>query len=197
MTTAFLDIETAPIDFTEPEINEYMKEKNIFSFSHPLFGKIIAIGIKKEDEEPAIFYGNDEKELLIKFWKFMSEEKINKIVTWNGYGFDIPFINIRSVINEIKKTKNINLNKWKMSDIGSNHIDCMQFFSSIGEFRFVALEIACRLMGVEVPKDRIRGDDIEKLFRNDEWEPIVNKNREDLVILENLYKKIQPFMGLV
>jgi len=195
MTTAFVDIETTPLEFDNKEIINYLMDKSFSRFSHPFFGKIITIGIKKENEEPIFFYGNDEKEILTKFWQFLSENKIDKIVTWNGYGFDIPFINIRSVMNQIKKTKNVNLNKWRMSEVGSNHMDCMQFFSSTGEFQFIALEIACRLMGIEVPKDRIRGEDIEKLFRKGEWDPIINKNKEDLSMLEKLYQKIQPFMG--
>ena len=194
MVTAFLDIETTPLEFDDKEIVNYLMDKKFPRFSHPFFGKIIAIGIKKENEEPVIFHGNDEKELLTKFWRLVSEERIEKIITWNGYGFDIPFINIRSVMNEIKRTKNINLNKWRMLDSGSNHIDCMQFFSSAGEFQFIALEIACRLMGIEVPKDRIRGEDVEKIFKRGEWEPIINKNKEDLLMLEKLYQKIQPFM---
>ena len=195
MTTAFLDIETTPLEFDNKEIVSYLMDRNIPRFSHPLFGKIISIGIKKENEEPLMIYGNDEKEILTKFWEFMSENKIDKIVTWNGYGFDVPFLNVRSAMNQIKKTKNINLNKWRMSEVGSNHMDCMQFFSSTGEFQFIALEIACRLIGIEVPKDRVRGEDIEKLFRRGEWEPIINKNKEDLIILEKLYQKIQPFMS--
>lgn len=192
MVVAFIDIETTELEFKEREIINYLMNRNIPRFSHPFFAKIISIGIKKESEEPEIFHGNDEKQILADFWKFISEEKIDKIVTWNGYGFDIPFINIRSVINGIKKTKSINLNKWKMLE--SNHIDCMQFFSSIGEFQFVALEIACRLMDIPISQDRIRGEDIERLLKKSDWETIIKKNKEDLVMLEELYKKIQPFM---
>jgi DNA polymerase elongation subunit (family B) len=192
LVVAFIDIETTELEFKEREIINYLMNRNIPRFSHPFFAKIISIGIKKESEEPEIFHGNDEKQILADFWKFISEEKIDKIVTWNGYGFDIPFINIRSVINGIKKTKSINLNKWKMLE--SNHIDCMQFFSSIGEFQFVALEIACRLMDIPISQDRIRGEDIERLLKKSDWETIIKKNKEDLVMLEELYKKIQPFM---
>lgn len=194
LKTAFVDIETTPLEFDNREIINYLMDRSFSRFGHPLFGKIITIGVKKENEEPIVFYGNDEKEILTKFWQFLSENEIDKIVTWNGYRFDIPFINIRSAINGIKKTKNINLNKWKMLESDSNHIDCMQFFSSGGEFQFIALEIACRLMDIEVPADRIRGEDVERLFKRGEWEPIINKNKEDLILLEKLYKKIQPFM---
>ncbi len=195
MRTAFVDIETTPLEFDNKEIINYLMDKSFPRFSHPFFGKIIAIGVKMENEEPVIFYGNDEKDILTKFWQFLPENNIGKIITWNGYGFDVPFLNIRSVINEIKKTKTINLNKWRMLEVGSNHIDCMQFFSSTGEFQFIALEIACRLMDIQVPPDRIRGDGIEKFFRKGEWEPIINKNKEDLTMLEKLYQKIQPYIS--
>ena len=81
MTTAFLDIETTPLEFDNKEIISYLMDRNIPRFSHPLFGKIISIGIKKENEEPLMLYGNDEKEILTKFWEFMSENKICLLYT--------------------------------------------------------------------------------------------------------------------
>lgn len=192
MVTAFLDIETTPIEFEDKDIINYLMEKKFKRFSHPLFGKIISIGIKIENEEPRFFYGNDEKEILTNFWQFLAENKIDKIVTWNGYEFDIPLIKIRSVINAIKQTKIVNLNKWKMLE--SNHIDCMRYFSVDDTFANVSMEIVCRLMNIEVPKDRIGGEHIEKLVKKEDWEAIVNKNEQDLTMLENIYRKIESFI---
>lgn len=185
-----LDIETVPLKIEDDDIIEYLMDKKFTRGLHPVFSKIIVIGVKEEDEDPIIFYGDDEPEIIKKFWKFFYEKRPNLIVTFNGYKFDIPFIYIRSLINKIELTPTvgINQNKWRLEQ--SNHYDLMLAFSGIDSFQWVSLEILCRMNGITVSDNRTDYEDIEESYKKSEWDPIIEHNKQDLVMTEELYKKI-------
>lgn len=185
-----LDIETIPLQFDDRKIYDYLMDKNIDRHYHPLFSKIITIGIKSDDGKSEIFCGDDERKILTDFWGRLVELNPPLIVTWNGYGFDIPFINMRSIINDIRIKKHINTNKWKM--VTSNHFDCMLSLSVEGNFAWVSLDIACRVFGIQIPKDRIGAGELYAHFQRGKWETIKIHNEQDLLLTEELFRKLRP-----
>ena len=89
----------------------------------PLTGEIIVIGILDYDKNEGVVYFQapgenygeskengmtfkqlSEKEMLQKFWDGAKEYQY--FITFNGRGFDIPFLMIRSAVHEIRPTKN-------------------------------------------------------------------------------------------
>jgi DNA polymerase elongation subunit (family B) len=182
-----LDIETVPLpevyDPKDPNVLDYLMSKEtsrIMGF-HPVFSKIIVVGIKEPDDEPIIYDGDDERRILSDVWDYFDDHRGVKIVTFNGYGFDVPFIKVRSFINEIQPTIDINTNKWMME--GSNHFDCMLAFSHKDTFLWVSLEILCRLHGIEVPEDKIESREVMAYYRSGDWESIrQHKNPSDSII---------------
>jgi len=188
MSYAILDIESVPLKITDESIWIYLSKKATVRTMHPVFSKVIVIGIKTPDADPEVMYDDSEKELLEKFWGLMNEQRPEKIVTYNGYGFDIPFLLVRSAINNVKPTINIHMNKWYME--GSNHFDCMLVLSAKGLFLNVAQEIVCRMLGIDVPSDKISGTQIKDCYKRGDWEPILSRCKQDLIMTEKLYKKI-------
>lgn len=188
MSYLILDIETASIEITNKDIWKYLSEKATVRQLHPVFSKIITIGIKEPNNEPMIIYGDDEKEIIEEFWNKISILEPNVIVTFNGYGFDIPFILVRSSINNVSPTMNINTNKWNMER--SNHFDCMLVFSHKGTFLNVAQDIICKTLSIDV-LDKIGGKEIEEHYIKKIWEPIKHHCTQDLLLTESLYKKIK------
>ena len=191
-----LDIETVPLKIEHEEVREYLMDKKISKEARsldPNYSKIIAIGVKVLNE-PKMFYGDDEEKILNEFWNFMKEfankNPFYRIVTHNGYKFDIPFIIIRSCINNIDLPKevDINTNMWNMKK--SNHFDTMIFFSHYGNFINPNLDVLSKLAGIEVPKERIFGADIEKVYKNNDWGKITEHCRQDVEILEKLFEKL-------
>ena len=108
---------------------EYVKAleelKNGLGFS-PLTGQIVAIGVLDYDKNQGVVYfqapGENlkdfqeenitfkpctEKEMLENFWK--GAEKYNEFITFNGRGFDAPFLAVRSAVHKIKATKGFNV----------------------------------------------------------------------------------------
>ncbi|MEM2925390.1 MAG: hypothetical protein QXJ68_06835, partial [Methanocellales archaeon] len=60
-------------------------------------------------------------------WNYLSKFNPDLIVSFNGYRFDIPFLYVRSLLNEVKPSLPINTNKYNMDR--SNHFDCMLVLS--------------------------------------------------------------------
>jgi uncharacterized protein YprB with RNaseH-like and TPR domain len=183
MKYLFLDIETLPLEINDEYIMRYLMDKkltdNVRSLD-PNYSKIILIGAKYENEFK-LFTG-EEKEILNEFWNFIKDKEI--IVTHNGYKFDVPFIIIRSIINNVKISKEINLNPWNM--LKSNHLDTMMIFSQ-NVFANARLRILAKLNKIEFEDEGVTGKDIERLFKEENFELIKEHCKKDIEILEKLF----------
>lgn len=186
----FLDIETVPFKIEHEEVKEYLMDKKISKEQRvfdPNYSKIISIGIKKMDEDIKIFSG-EEKEILEKLWGYLNENADAVIVTHNGYKFDVPFIVLRSCINDVNIPIKINTSKWSMER--SNHFDVMLFLSNYESFPNINLDILGKMHKIEVDGERFRGAEIEKLFKENKFEEINEHCRQDLELLEKVFKKL-------
>jgi len=186
-----LDIEVAPESREDEQITQYLITKKTGGL-HPLFSKIILIGLKELDAEPLIYHGEDEHKILSQTWEHLAElqKRLKRfsIITFNGYRFDVPFLLIRSAINAVEKTININTNRWTMED--SNHFDLMQLLSGYGEYPFVSLEISCRKLGISVPESAISATEIASRYHKGDWDSILEHSRRNLLLTEALYHKL-------
>ncbi|MFQ5975103.1 MAG: ribonuclease H-like domain-containing protein [Candidatus Hydrothermarchaeales archaeon] len=191
MSYVTLDIETAPLEIKDKTILEYLISRQFVISLHPAFSKVIMIGMKENDGEPFCLYGDDENELLEDFWSYIYWKKPDRVVTFNGYGFDVPFIYIRSIFSGIKRQPcyEINRNKWRMEK--SNHYDCMLALSDGNSFHYVSLDVLCRLFEIPVSEDRLTPKEMARHYRDKNWGPIVEYNKEDVVLTEKLYEEIK------
>jgi uncharacterized protein YprB with RNaseH-like and TPR domain len=188
MSSLVLDIEIAPLDLKDTDVIDYLINKPSRTTLHPVFSKIIVIGIKELENEPIQFYGDDEHRILRRFWTYLKKHRNSRFITFNGYGLDVPFIYVRSTINKVIPTVEIERNLSKMEN--SNHYDCMLAFSHYNTFRWVALDILCKMHGIPAPEKRIPATEIARLYRKRQWKPILMHNRNDLILIEKLYKSI-------
>ena len=190
MNYLFLDIETAPLEIINEDVKNYLMDKKISKESRsldPNYSKVISIALKLNNEDAKIFYGDNESEILINAWGFIRENKAI-IVTHNGYNFDIPFLIIRSCVNNIQIPFMINTNPWNM--LNSKHFDTMVFFSGSGNFTNPNMEILAKLNNIHVEKERISGLEIEKLYKLKDFEKISLRCRQDIEILESIFNKL-------
>lgn len=96
----------------------------------PLTGKIACIGYWNDDIKEVHF--GEESELLDKFWQLAQGKQL---ITYNGKGFDLPFIFKRGMINnrpwaKIKTMKTF-CDRFKSENI---HLDIMVEFCDYGKF---------------------------------------------------------------
>ena len=191
MTHIFLDIETVPMEIKDEAIKNYLMDKKISRKSrsfHPLYSKIIVIGIKELNKPIEVLYNDNENALLEMAWQILGKNPFSVIVTFNGYKFDIPFLIIRSCINSIKLPIQINTNRWAMER--SNHFDVMLFFSQYETFLNSSPEVIGRFLNIDnLEKNSITGADIERIYNEGKIEEIKRKCENDIELLEAIFKK--------
>ena len=191
MSRIIFDIETAGSDFDslEKHVQEYLlrwaesdhekKEVEESLSFYPLTAEIISIGMlnPETDKGTVLFQNNNnpllpfedegvkyetgtEEEILRKFWDFIKNYK--QFVTFNGRGFDCPFIMVRSAVHKIKPTRDLLPNRY-----GSEHIDLLDQFTFYGASRRrFSLDMWCRTFGIKSPKDSgITGYEVKNLHK--------------------------------
>ncbi len=182
----------------------------------PLTGQIVAIGIRDvEREKGAVYYqpspGKDdtnfeegdskfevmtEKEMLEKFWEVA--EKYDTFVTFNGRGFDVPFLMVRSMIHGIRPSKNLLANRYLSSQPwNAKHVDLLDQLSFYGAVwkNKGSLHMWCHALGIESPKAQgVDGDDVKKLFESGHSKQVAQYNARDLVATTELYKKYLEYL---
>jgi len=129
-----------------------------------------------------------EKEMLEKFWQGV--RNYEEFISFNGRGFDVPFILARSAKYEIRATKDLMSNRYLgMQKFGAKHTDLLDQLTFYGAVRRKGnLHLWCKLFNIKSPKaEGITGDDVQELFKNKEYEKIAEYNSWDLEATRELY----------
>ncbi len=186
-----LDIETVPLVIEDDTVKAYLMDKKISKYQrsfHPLFSRIIVICVKELESTTEVYHNDDEKLLLEQFWRRFGELKSPKIITFNGYNFDIPFLITRSIINDVSIPFQINTNKWQMEK--SNHFDVMRFFSSHETFLNISLRTISKILEIKNGgQNGTAGSDIERLYKAGNIDAIKEKCKYDVELLEKVFEK--------
>lgn len=174
----------------------------------PLTGQIVAIGVldaerdkgvvyyqapgaasDEREEGGIIFKAKTEPEMLESFWHGAGE--YHDFVSFNGRGFDVPFLMIRSALHKVRPTKNLLSNRYLgLQRSGARHIDLMDQLSFYGASRRKgSLHLFCRAFGIESPKaGGVSGDNVAALFKEKKYLDIARYNVGDLRATKALYE---------
>ena len=216
------DIETIGVEFNSldekskefvlkfaetPEDQEEAKDGLSFS---PLTGEVVAIGILNPDTDKGAVYFRDptgkleknsekdiqyiplasEKEVLKEFWD--TAQLYDQFVTFNGRGFDCPFLIIRSAVHKIKPTKNLMPNRYESEQFGKiiTHVDLLDRLTFFGSVRRKGnLHMWCQALNIESPKaNGITGDDVGQLFKDKKYLDIAQYCTGDLWATKELFE---------
>ena len=210
LDSATRDVLTKWIKKDSESEEEYVKAleelKSGLGFS-PLTGQIVAIGVLDYDKNQGVVYFQSpgetfkefqeenitfkpctEKEMLENFWK--GAEKYNEFITFNGRGFDAPFLAVRSAVHKIKASKDLMSNRYLSSQkFGATHIDLFDQLTFYGATRRKGgLHLWCRAFGITSPKAQgVTGDDVAQLFKEKKYKEIARYNVGDLNATKELY----------
>lgn len=197
---------------TDDEIKA-VKEGMGFS---PLTGEIVAIGMFNPDtDKGAVYYqspdipGSGRTELkepikeggiefipdteagiLGRFWEAVKH--YDRIITFNGRGFDAPFIMIRSAALKIKPTKDLMPNRYS----AASHVDLLDQLTFYGSVRRkFSLHMWCRAFGIKSPKEEgITGYEVNDLFKKGKHLEIARYCLGDLYATKELFEYWDKFI---
>ncbi|HOY55807.1 MAG TPA: ribonuclease H-like domain-containing protein [bacterium] len=146
---------------------------------------------KNYEQSGVEFIVATEKEILEKFW--LDIKFYDQIITYNGRGFDVPFIIFRSIALGIKPTKNLMPYRYSSKD----HFDILDQLTFYGAFRKFSLEVLCRAFNIKNPKEEgVSGLAINELFKNKDYQTIAEYCMRDVVATKELYEKVKAFIEI-
>ncbi|MBI4846624.1 MAG: ribonuclease H-like domain-containing protein [Candidatus Omnitrophica bacterium] len=168
----------------------------------PLTGEIVAIGMldcdfesgtvffqdlensqKNHKEEDIEYIVCSEKEILENFWKTI--KRYNQFITFNGRGFDCPYILIRSAILKIKAARDLMPYRYDTKA----HIDLYDQMTFYGAMRRgFSLHMFAQAFGIKSPKEEgISGAQVKDLFSQKKYIDIARYCMRDVKATKELY----------
>lgn len=190
--------------------DELIDEAKRYLSLYPFTAKIVAIGLLNiEKEKSIVLYEGEtndewiaeekvmaykpltESEMLKYFWRYV--DKADKLISFNGRNFDIPFIMMRSAINKIKPTKHLMRNRFD----STHHIDLLEQFTFYGITKKFNLDFYCQAFGIESPKSKgITGMEVKELYKAGRIKDIAVYCGKDIQATYELYKIWNQFLNV-
>jgi predicted PolB exonuclease-like 3'-5' exonuclease len=203
------DIETIP-DFkgfaaanghdgkTDDEIRAAMGDK----FPKHIYHSIICIGALvahrdnnhwQVDALGAPHVGNrSERELIASFVNRIAELS-PQLITFNGSSFDLPVLRYRAMTHRLPAV-GLSARPYfkRYTEDAIDLCDVLSSFSSQGK---ASLHEICRVMGLPGKPDGIRGEDVEKYYREGRIQEIADYCESDVVNTYQLWLRHELFCG--
>ena len=138
-----------------------------------------------------------KQEILSKFWETV--KNYSQFITFNGRGFDCPFIMVRSAVHKVKPVRDLLPNRY-----GDTHIDLLDQLTFYGASRRkFSLDMWCRTFGIKSPKEGgITGYDVKDLYRSGRGLDIAKYCAGDLrataelfSVWENIFSNINNYLS--
>jgi 3'-5' exonuclease len=158
-------------------------------------GKVLFVA---EDSEPERDFPTaveftpcaDEGELLVEFWEVA--QHYDSIVTFNGRGFDVPFIYLRSAILNVPVSRKDWLGYRYQTEPHCDLLEQLTFYGVSGRegaARRFNLDFYCKAFGIPSPKaGGITGHDVTRLMNEGRGREIATYCLGDVQATVDLYK---------
>jgi len=131
----------------------------------------------------------DEADLLGRFWDVA--KKYEQVVTFNGRGFDVPFIYLRSAILNVPITRKDWLGYRFQTEPHCDLAEQFTFYGVSGRdgaARRFNLDFYCKAFGIQSPKSHgVTGRDVNRLLAEGRYREIVEYCLRDVQATLQLY----------
>jgi predicted PolB exonuclease-like 3'-5' exonuclease len=132
------------------------------------------------------FVGDSEPAFLAEFWSAIV--RFDRFVSFNGRCFDGPFLMLRSAALGIRVTKNLCGYRYAIKP----HTDLLDVLSFFGASRKWNLDFACKVFGVESPKEHgLDGYAVGHYYRENRLREIALYCRRDVEATAQLFQKLE------
>lgn len=189
---------------TDDKVEEVKKNLNL----HPLTAQILCVALYNPDSQKGkVFYQSDkteeyysadgrcqfisgsEHDILNHFWQIIP--KYEQFITFNGRGFDCPFLLLRSAMLGIRTTRNLMPYRYD-AEIHCDLLEQMTFYQTTRRF---SLDFYCKAFGIESPKAKgITGLDMRALFEGKRYRDIAEYCYGDVLATTQLYNRWNDFI---
>lgn len=208
MNKLYFDIETIPSDEEHRELYvEILKKKSAANAAKTdeevynstcfegTFGRLCCIGIIRENYENKIVqkevFSGDEKDILTKFWQ--SANGVHRFIGHNIWGFDLPFIYQRSIINGIKPRTDISFARYRNTPIYDTM--CEWSLWNMDYNKMQKLDTLAKVLGLPTSKDEMDGSMVWDYYKEGRIEEINKYCMKDVELTMKVYKRMvfEPF----
>jgi 3'-5' exonuclease len=192
MKVIFLDIETVPTDqallehgLLEPQLQlnegDLIKKLSLSATTAKILCLCYAM-------EPAVHTAievldGDEREIIREFWALA--EDCNLFVGHNILDFDLRFIYQRSIIHQIKPSRDIPFARFRNAPV----YDTMQEWSKWGR-EHVSLDALSKALGIPSPKESLDGAKVYPYYRAGKLAEIIEYCKRDVDSARKVYRRL-------
>jgi 3'-5' exonuclease len=132
----------------------------------------------------------DEAAVLNAFWR--AATRFDRVVTFNGRGFDVPFLYLRSALLDLPISRKDWLGYRFQSEPHCDLAEQLTFYGVSGRegaARRFNLDFYCRAFGIESPKRQgVTGMDVERLMTEGRYRDIAEYCMRDVEATAQLYR---------
>jgi DNA polymerase elongation subunit (family B) len=137
------------------------------------------------------FLSGSEPDLLQQFWQDLVHYE--QFITFNGRGFDCPFLMLRSAMLGIQPSRNLMPYRYD----SKIHCDLLEQLTFYGALRKFNLDFYCKAFGIDSPKSHgITGLDLAKLFEQKRFKEIADYNLGDLRATAELFQRWERYLNV-
>ncbi|MCA9638527.1 MAG: ribonuclease H-like domain-containing protein, partial [Myxococcales bacterium] len=137
-------------------------------------------------DPPAWLRPVSEADLLRAFWTLAGAADV--VVTYNGRGFDIPFLIGRSLVHGISARVDLMGSPYSLRP----HLDLYRVLTGGGRaLGPTGLDVVCWALGIESPKGAMDGSKVSEAYARGEVRAIAEYNRGDIRATTEVYQRIR------
>ncbi|GAB4146370.1 MAG: hypothetical protein Fur0037_14430 [Planctomycetota bacterium] len=217
--TLVFDIETVPccdlrdlppgiVESLSTSANRKDMEPGALMGLSPFFGKIVSLAVADgetarsfEDvsvfavppeglavrENPPWLRLVEERDLLRYFWALAS--RAETIVTFNGRGFDVPFLVTRSLIHGIPARVDLVSNRFSLRP----HLDLYELLTQRDRGPS-KLDVVCWALDIESPKQSMSGAEVAPAYAQGRIAEIAEYNAHDVRATCQVYQRVRDMI---
>jgi len=192
MKILFFDIETVPTEqslqhsgLLEAQMQldeaEIIKRLSLSAATARIL--CLAYALEPPADFPVAVLGGDEREILQSFWKLATET--NLFVGHNVLDFDLRFIHQRSMIHQIKPSRELPFARFRSAPI----FDTMHEWSKWGR-EHVSLDLLARALGIPSPKECLDGSKVYPYYLAGKLAEICEYCKCDVDTVRQVYRRL-------
>ena len=175
---------------TSSSISVNARRRSVRCMAEPRVGECGASG-RGELETKALTAREtgDERRILEAFWDVVKASRDWCFVSYNGLGFDLPFLLRRSIYLGVAPTTGLPLRPFALE----SHFDVMRVLSNWERSDTVRLDVVAELLGLAKSPAGMDGSQVLRLWRAGRIEEIEAYCLGDVRLVYEVFLKIEAF----